>query len=470
MTDHRDPCIDDDQPIVPGPHALGWSRLIDPYRVSIRARFHLALVLALGGLILMAGIAKTSDHVLLARFEEAAKEASEHMMPAHHLELSLRDAERLASLYLISGDRELHQRFRRAAAKVDRQFDAILRGLAPEHVTERSALLRAQTEWHTAFDRSLTGVWHPVEQSPVTETMMRFSADMASAYGAVSELHHTAMREIGAQVAGGQTVALWTGRITTMATVFGFFLLFTLIAIVRGSILQPIGKLQSAAIRLGKKDFSHRVRLSNMQDELGQLAGAFNSAAGSLQKMYRELKKRSTRDGLTGTLNRGAFEERLDAECRSADRHDRPLSLLMVDIDHFKRINDNYGHPTGDDVLRTLARLLDEATRPGDVVARYGGEEFVVILPESGETGAAAMAERLRDGVEAARFDGLTGLAVTVSIGHATRRPHSLTPDDLIEAADEALYRAKEGGRNRVVSASRLSLTDRLARRRTTAA
>ena len=239
----------------------------------------------------------------------------------------------------------------------------------------------------------------------------------------------------------------------------GLGVLIAMGLVVGRSVLQPIAELQGAAQKLGKKDFSHRVRLRNNRDELGQLGRAFNIASAALQRLYGELERRSTHDGLTGALNRAAFDERLHTECKSADRHKRPLSLLMVDIDFFKRVNDNHGHQTGDQVLQTLVRLLNQSVRPGDVVVRYGGEEFTVILPETDEDNAMATAERLRRTIDDYSFSCPIGedIGITVSIGCAGRWPDAIAPDDLVKTADAALYRAKKTGRNRVVSASELA-------------
>lgn len=236
--------------------------------------------------------------------------------------------------------------------------------------------------------------------------------------------------------------------------------------VVGRSVLRPIGELRVAAGKLGEKDFSYRVRLRNSNDELGQLGRAFNIAAAALQGLYRELERRSTYDGLTSALNRATFDERLSEECKSADRHKRPLALLMVDIDFFKRVNDNHGHQAGDRVLQAVVRLLNETTRPGDVVARYGGEEFAIILPETDEDSAMAMAERLHRTIENACIDCAVGenIGVTVSIGCASRGSHTMAPEDLVKAADTALYRAKETGRNQVVSARKLPPTSSAGR------
>lgn len=159
-------------------------------------------------------------------------------------------------------------------------------------------------------------------------------------------------------------------------------------------------------------------------------------------------------DPLTQTHNRRALMERLTAELERARRYALHLSMLMVDLDHFKAINDSYGHVVGDEVLRGVARVLQREARTVDIVARFGGEEFVVVLPETGEEGAVALAERIRVRVsETAPVPGgeYGWLRVTVSVGVATvPSPRVNSPEELIALADEALYRAKAQGRNRV--------------------
>jgi len=161
-------------------------------------------------------------------------------------------------------------------------------------------------------------------------------------------------------------------------------------------------------------------------------------------------------DPLTQTHNRRALMERLTSELERARRYALHLSVLMVDLDHFKLINDSYGHVVGDEVLRGVSRVLQREARAVDVVARFGGEEFLVVLPETGEEGAVALAERIRARVE--ETPPVTGgeygwLRVTVSIGVATvPSPRVNSPEELIAVADEALYRAKAQGRNRVCS------------------
>jgi two-component system cell cycle response regulator len=167
----------------------------------------------------------------------------------------------------------------------------------------------------------------------------------------------------------------------------------------------------------------------------------------------RRLEALATTDPLTRVLNRRALLDRLNAEVDRARRFNGVLSLLVLDVDHFKPINDTYGHLAGDSVLRQLGALLDDAVRKVDIVARYGGEEFVMLLPETSREGGILFAERLRERIAAKPFDvGLENpVHLTVSIGIASfPSPRVTTTEDLFARADEALYRAKSGGRNRV--------------------
>jgi two-component system cell cycle response regulator len=151
-------------------------------------------------------------------------------------------------------------------------------------------------------------------------------------------------------------------------------------------------------------------------------------------------------------LNRRALTVRLTSEMERARRYDSVITLLMVDLDHFKRINDTMGHLVGDDVLRDIAALLAESVRSVDLVARYGGEEFVVALPETGAQGAAKFAERTRERIENATFaTAHGGIRLTASIGVASFPADDImSVEDFFARADGALYRAKALGRNRV--------------------
>jgi len=176
-----------------------------------------------------------------------------------------------------------------------------------------------------------------------------------------------------------------------------------------------------------------------------QLAQSLASA-----RMYRKLEELATIDGLTGLKNHRIFQMELGEKIKLAKRFDRPLSFLLIDVDHFKAVNDNHGHPAGDVVLRGVAGIIATNSREIDTAARYGGEEFAVVGPETDTVGAMRLAERIRKDVQAAEFTTEAGvLKVTVSIGVATYPTHGEDKQTIIDQADQALYRAKGGGRNR---------------------
>ena len=173
-----------------------------------------------------------------------------------------------------------------------------------------------------------------------------------------------------------------------------------------------------------------------------------------LEGAQARLRALAAEDPLTGVLNRRRFLELADLEWARAKRHGRPQSLLLIDIDGFKSVNDRHGHLTGDETLRRMAETSRACLRRTDLFGRYGGDEFVVLLPETEEPGAVLMAERIRRALEAVEVKGGAGpVRVTVSIGIAARRSATEALDALIAQADTALYAAKENGRNRVETA-----------------
>jgi diguanylate cyclase (GGDEF)-like protein len=163
------------------------------------------------------------------------------------------------------------------------------------------------------------------------------------------------------------------------------------------------------------------------------------------------LRDSSERDALTGLYNRRHVDRRLQSEFNSWTRHQETFAVLLFDIDHFKRINDTYGHPMGDAVLRNIAATVSPQLRNSDILGRYGGEEFIVILPHCDEAGAAVVGEKIRAAIEHAALQASTGpLSVTVSVGGCAATDGLTGVGALVAEADQALYEAKHGGRNQV--------------------
>lgn len=197
--------------------------------------------------------------------------------------------------------------------------------------------------------------------------------------------------------------------------------------------------------------------LEDLQDGLEVLVEMrtkeLHDALNKLSSVNTTLHKLSITDGLTGLVNRRHFDLLFHQECTSAIQNNTPLSLIMIDIDFFKKYNDTYGHPAGDAILKAVsAGLRDTLEEPSDVIARYGGEEFVVILPVTGQERALSLAETMRKNIEKSQYrvDGLEH-CVTISLGVSAWIPDNRTePFKILELADAALYKAKNNGRNRV--------------------
>jgi two-component system cell cycle response regulator len=204
---------------------------------------------------------------------------------------------------------------------------------------------------------------------------------------------------------------------------------------------------------LNEEQISREALLNNGDRiKVGPSILKFLSGADAEAKYHEEIYRMTIIDGLTQIHNKRSLFETLEKELLRARRYERDLSLLMFDIDFFKRINDQYGHLAGDYVLRELARIVQDRIRRDEMFARYGGEEFVVLLPETPLAGATALAENLRARVASHSFV-FQGerIPVTISIGAALLQ-EDRTAADLIQRADEKLYEAKRGGRNRVCS------------------
>jgi diguanylate cyclase (GGDEF)-like protein len=191
------------------------------------------------------------------------------------------------------------------------------------------------------------------------------------------------------------------------------------------------------------------------QEDVTRLASLVPQAAVALEnlRIREEIHSLAATDGLTGLWNHRRMHDLLAEEMRRSSRYHRALSALMLDVDSFKAFNDTYGHPNGDQLLRRIAGVLHNNVRTVDHLGRYGGEEFLVILPETTKDDACRLAERIRSEVEAHATVTIDEVTVhrTVSVGVASYPEDALNPAELVQRADEALYRAKRAGKNCVI-------------------
>ncbi len=207
-----------------------------------------------------------------------------------------------------------------------------------------------------------------------------------------------------------------------------------------------------AGVVVFTEDVTRRKQASDALRKLNvELEERVRERTAQLEQLARDMEERSLTDQLTSLPNRRSLDVKLAMEVRFAVRHLVPLSLLLLDVDHFKQYNDSFGHPAGDDVLRTVGKVLHDGLRATDFAARYGGEEFAVLLRHTNEEGALVVAERIREAVAQAEW---THRGVTVSVGAASLMRFKPDAGSLLAEADRALYEAKRSGRNRVVSAA----------------
>lgn len=260
-------------------------------------------------------------------------------------------------------------------------------------------------------------------------------------------------------------IQVWHLQRLTLALVGGLLVGLGLCAYLLGlAIVRPLNRLSRGADQVAAGDLQVDLPVSS-RSEAGYLTQVFNhmvarlrrnrevlaSVNAALKEKNRELHQLSITDGLTGLYNRKHLMETLEGEVIRSKRHNHAFTLLIIDIDHFKMVNDNYGHQKGDAVLCRLAEIFTKAVRDSDYVARYGGEEFIALLTETEASGGLEVAERIRQSTAEKSIDEHgASICVTVSIGMAVFPDNGEDPQTLIHHADKALYTAKEAGRNRV--------------------
>ncbi len=325
---------------------------------------------------------------------------------------------------------------------------AAMRSLAMPHynhwITALSILVAVAFSW---MSLRLT---FSLRREPGKHELQRLGGAVLMGMG-IAAMHYTAMAAVTFTPGNRHYSTLHT---VSVAHIDGLAIILTTLIILFGALI-------SAFV---DRRMNHELRIAN--ERLSETQATLLQREKELQEAVVKLEELSNRDGLTSVYNRRFFDMTLITECKRAERANYPISLLLVDVDHFKALNDRYGHLAGDSCLRQIGETLTNTVRrPPDIVARYGGEEFAVILPYANEKGAAGVGEKLRRAILDLKIENENSTVdrfVTLSIGACTRHPSHLqstedilrTVNEMIHAADEALYSAKRQGRNRVLLAA----------------
>lgn len=353
--------------------------------------------------------------------------------------------------YLIHGDPAERELFIQLSQEVDEAFEDAF--ASPfEFEEDRAMVDSAFQEWQRALSmgKALLAFPDPVGNPTAALQMEHFDLHIDQVVERLNNVHKLEHGEVEEKIARVDAT-----KRRVLGLFQGMFAVGFGIAVAAGlalahSILNPVSVLKEGASRFGAGILSHRIPTNG--DELGQLAMTFNTMAEQLQNSQETLKDLASHDGLTGLYNHREFYRLLEEEVKRSLRYHHSFSLLIVDLDHFKAVNDTYGHQVGDEVLCAIATLILGKVRSTDRVARYGGEEFVIILTETPGSDAQVIAERIRISVSShpIAVTQEEKVNLTVSIGLSAFPEDGGSGKEIIHAADQALYAAKNAGRNKV--------------------
>ncbi|MDP3340401.1 GGDEF domain-containing protein [Frigidibacter sp.] len=424
-------------------------------RQSLRSWIALAMVCAVLPLLVSSAIGYAVYHQTVVQpFRDVLTRQHDLLISLERIQGDYWTITEAVNAYVLTGELAQRDAFEAARARVEAQFARIEVAVAPENAEQVAV---ARQEWTRASADAAEVLARP------RESLGRSVTDLEQVL-AVEREFPVAARQLEAvldqmRIAGetNHAAALLAFQRLELGALGAILLSLGMMGIgafiVNRAIVLSADELVAGAERFASGHHEIPVHIT-VPPELAAVAEAFNTMTRTIQQQREQLADHARRDGLTSLLNRREFDAALGARLGALTAGQPGFALLMGDVDHFKRINDTYGHVEGDRVLRRVAEVLVAEARADDLVFRYGGEEFALILNDAGPAAAAAVAERLRLAIaaafEAECAEGGAGIAVTLSFGMAFCAAPA-APEALIRVADGALYEAKAGGRNRVV-------------------
>jgi len=445
-------------PAIKPPGLLSGTLEFIPFtnRSSLRQRF----LLYLGSLFLLLSILGGVSYYTLQITVKNFDQAINHELLYLRQQIYLRDLVTLTNnpvyQFISYGDPQEQLLYEDIHSEANELFTEIL---IDENITatQKTIVQQSYQEWQkaSAVANVILSSSHPIEKESIRSLLDTFNNHTEGTIDILYESHNINLQRIENLRNEANTNFIFTQSITLAGFITGIITFITAIIAMFRFVLRPAQNLLQSMEMFGRGELRHRIKVTST-DEFGALAVGFNRMAENLERDQAKLAELAIRDSLTGLYNRREFERLLNDEIHRFRRHGHPVSLMMIDIDNFKQINDRYGHQVGDEALRTVADIITNESRTGDVVARYGGEELAVILPETGSDNATILAERTCQVI--AEFPVMISpkevIPITVSIGTATVPDNAHASRDLVTASDLAMYEAKRNGRNCVRSAS----------------
>ncbi|MBU3068793.1 diguanylate cyclase [Aestuariicella sp. G3-2] len=392
------------------------------------------------------------NNVVMKDFKDVIHRYQDQVEPIRALQLAMLQVEIPLEEYLISGSLERMAEFRAARQEVEEKFSKLFVEFQTD--PQLMPLLEgAQTQWNHI---------HPVvtdlleakelgESQRISAGLIRFDSLRGVAHDKLEAADRLITDIVDADLRDATLALERTEWIAAIALIVCLFLAAFGIYLFIKTIVDSIDRLIEGVERFAQGDRNHQIDIA-VPPELSKVAGEFNQMIAIIRSSEERLEQQARTDKLTGLLNRIPYDEILSDAFQRFTRYNEGSALLALDIDHFKSINDTYGHDAGDEVLRKVAQILRGQTRSVDKAFRIGGEEFAIYLPQCDEAATRNTGERVRQAVEAMKVVvNEHTVKVTISVGYALTRASTDTPDKLKKAADQALYKAKEDGRNRVV-------------------
>ncbi len=334
--------------------------------------------------------------------------------------------------------------------EVDELFSTLMarKNISPRQI---EIISNSHDQWiaATTAAKTILNSPYPLEIQASKTLLTTYNSHTEGTIDTLYQLHNINLARIEALRRDANDNFEFTRNVTLTGLITGVLTFITAVIAMYRFVITPARQLLHSLETIGRGDMDHRIKVMSM-DEFGSLAVGFNRMAENLDRNQKKLAEMAIRDSLTGLYNRREFERLLNDEIHRFRRHGHSVSLMILDIDHFKLINDQYGHQIGDQAIRTVADIVTNECRTGDVISRYGGEELAIILPETGAESAHSLAERICLAIAEfpVKVSPQVAIPITASLGTATVPDNAQSARDLVTAADLAMYEAKRSGRN----------------------